>query len=627
MSDMGIGMFDYLDDQGSMKEEITDFAGMFYRKANKYIVQDLKKRNLLLKEYDYEHQMPMCWRTNTPLIYKPIKSWYIKVSEIRDMLVKENMDINWVPAHVKEGRFGNWLSEARDWALSRNRYWGTPLPIWVCDKCGRRDVMGSLKEVYEKSGVKLEDPHKPFVDKIVYGCSECNGQMKRVNDVIDVWYDSGAMPFARLHYPFKNEELFKKKYPAEFIAEGVDQTRGWFYTLHVLGVALFKEKAFRNVIVNGMALAPDGAKMSKSKRNYPEVNSVIEERGADSLRLHFLSSPIVHGEEVIFSEQALKEVTSVVLLPFVNSVKYFLNYRDQSGWVPSNELKLEHIMDRWIVSKLNYTIKSVTEYMDSYRLMKATKEIFELIEILSKWYIRRSRERFVNGDLEALNTLYYVLVEISKLLAPFAPFVSESAYLTLTAGELKESVHLEDYPIFESKLLDEDLLKNMNTVREICSLGLNIRDENRIKLRQPLSKAYISIPDKEMLEIVKGELNVKKVEYSKKKVDKKDHITHEMGDIFVTMDLSITKELAEEGMVNEIVRGLQLARKERGCEMGEYVSIRYHSEDKEIIEVIKKHRENLKESIHLKEIKQVDRIDDGKRINVNENFLVIDIVK
>ncbi|NLZ24605.1 class I tRNA ligase family protein, partial [Candidatus Dojkabacteria bacterium] len=256
-----------------------------------------------------------------------------------------------------------------------------------------------------------------------------------------------------------------------------------------------------------------------------------------------------------------------------------------------------------------------------------TKEIFELIEILSKWYIRRSRERFVNGDLEALNTLYYVLVEISKLLAPFAPFVSESAYLTLTAGELKESVHLEDYPIFESKLLDEDLLKNMNTVREICSLGLNIRDENRIKLRQPLSKAYISIPDKEMLEIVKGELNVKKVEYSKKKVDKKDHITHEMGDIFVTMDLSITKELAEEGMVNEIVRGLQLARKERGCEMGEYVSIRYHSEDKEIIEVIKKHRENLKESIHLKEIKQVDRIDDGKRINVNENFLVIDIVK
>ncbi len=625
MTNMGIGMFDYLDDQGNMKDEIVQFKGMFYKKANKYIMQDLEERNLLFSHYDYEHQMPMCWRTNTPLIYKPIKSWYVKVTAIRDMLVKENKDINWVPNHFKEGRFGNWLEEARDWALSRNRYWGTPLPVWVCDKCGEKDVMGSLAEVKEKSGVELKDPHKPFVDEIKYAC-KCGGQMSRVNDVIDVWYDSGSMPFARLHYPFENKEKFESKYPGEFIAEGVDQTRGWFYTLHVLGIALFGKKSFENVIVNGMALAPDGTKMSKSKRNYTEVNTVLDQMGADALRLYFLSSPIVNGEEVIFSEKFLKEITGTVLLPYWNSVKYFLNYKEQYNWRYTPNYKPENVMDRWIVSMLNNTVKNVTKSMDEYKLQKATKSVFELIDVLSKWYIRRSRDRFVSGDSEALNTLHHVLLEISKLLAPFAPFISESAYLTLVVNG-KESVHLEDYPILNSKYLDERLIRDMEVTRNICSMGLNIRDENRLKVRQPLSKVYVPISNKEMLDLIKGELNVKEVQYSKEQVSGDDIKTQSTGNIFVSLNTHISEQLKEEGLLNEILRGLQVARKEGGCEVGERVSINYSTSSKVIEDILEKYSEKIKGGILLNEINRVDILESNTKVKAGEEDILIEILK
>lgn len=625
MTEMGIGMFDYLDDAGNMKDEIEQFKGMFYKKANRYIIEDLEKRNLLFDHYDYEHQMPMCWRTSTPLIYKPIKSWYVRVTKIRELLVNENKDINWIPKHVKEGRFGNWLEDARDWALSRNRYWGTPLPVWVCDRCGKKDVLGSFEEVKQKSGVKLKDPHKPFVDEIVYKC-ECGGDMKRVNDVIDVWYDSGSMPFARFHYPFENKELFESKYPGEFIAEGVDQTRGWFYTLHVLGVGLFGKKAFKNVIVNGMALAPDGTKMSKSKRNYPEVYSVIDSMGADALRLYFLSSPIVHGEEVIFSEKFVKEITSTVLIPYYNCIKYLLSYKDDLATFDFRNLKPEHIMDRWILSKLNQTIRDVTVNIDQYKLQNGVKYIFDLIDVLSKWYIRRSRDRFVNGDLEALNTLQFVLIEISKLLAPFAPFISESAYLTLnTSG--KESVHLEEYPILNEELLDEKLNIDMEIVRNICSIGLNIRDENRLKVRQPLSKAYVPISDLEMLDIIKGELNVKEVVFSKDEVQGENIVSSKTGEEFVSIDTLITQQLKEEGLLNEILRGLQVARKESGCKVGEYISLQYQSDKEEIPSIIEKFKEEIKKAIYIKELEDVKNIDEGFEVKIGEEKLTVKILR
>ena len=624
MSDMGIGMFDYLDDQGNMKDEITQFAGMFYKKANKYIMQDLQERGLLFDSYDYEHQMPMCWRTHTPLIYKPIKSWYIRVTEIKELLVSENEKTNWIPKHFKEGRFGNWLADARDWALSRNRYWGTPLPVWICDKCGKKDVIGSFGELKQKSGVEITDPHKPFVDEIAYKC-ECGGQMRRVNDVIDVWYDSGSMPFARFHYPFENEEKFKEKFPAEFIGEGVDQTRGWFYTLHVLGCALFGSRAFNNVIVNGMALAPDGTKMSKSKRNYPEVDSVINSMGADALRLYFLSSPIVHGQDVIFNDSFVKEIISTVILPYYNCVKYFLSYKEQFKWKEIESFEPEHVMDRWIFAMLNKTIKDVTRYMDKYNLQGAVKSIFDLIDVLSKWYIRRGRERFVNGDVQALNTLYIVLVQTSKLLAPFAPFISESGYLSLVTDK-KESVHLEDYPVVENKYIDSKLLENMSVVREICSLGLNIRDEYRIKLRQPLSQAYVSIKDEEMQGIIKGELNIKEVIFSNQEVSGDNIKSMRSGDNFVSLDINVSEELLKEGMLNEILRALQVARKEKGCKVGEFVNIEYTADSKEILSVIQENREKIMKEIHITSMSENKNIQDGKLIKIGDGNLSIVIL-
>ncbi len=620
MTAMGITMFDYLDDQGNMKEEIEQFKGMFYKKANKYIIEDLRDRNLLFKNEEYEHQMPMCWRTHTPLIYKPIKSWYVRVTAIRDILVRENQDINWIPKHIKKGRFGNWLEDARDWALSRNRYWGTPLPAWICDKCEYIEMLGSFAEVKEKSGIYLDDPHKPFVDDLTYRCSKCEGTMRRVNDVIDVWYDSGSMPFARFHYPFENKEKFESKYPAEFIGEGVDQTRGWFYTLHVLGSALFNKKAFENVIVNGMALASDGNKMSKSKRNYTEVSVVLDNLGADSLRLYFLNSPIVNGEEVVFSEKFLKDITSSILLPLWNSVKYFLNYQSQYDLDINQENKSNNIMDKWIISRVYETVSSVENAMNKYKLYKAVKPLFELIEDMSKWYIRRSRERFVQGDVDALNTLHFVLVEISKMLAPFAPFISESIYLTLNGK--KESVHLEDFPYIGD--IDSELISQMDMIRSICSLGLNIRDEAKLKVRQPLLKAYVPIQDSEMQEIVKGELNVKEVIYETELVKGDGYISQQVGNVFVTLDTNISDELKVEGMLNEIIRGLQVARKESGCIVGEMVSIEYLG-DKEVVQLIESNKEKLMKLGMFNSFDLVKSIDTSVKIIVKDYELRIKI--
>jgi len=603
MKGMGISMFDYLDDQGNMTEEVKQFEGMFYKKANKYIIEDLEKRNLLFHQEPYEHQMPMCWRTHTPLIYKPIKSWYVKVTEIKDKLVKENDGINWIPEHIKQGRFGNWLSEARDWALSRNRYWGTPLPAWVCDKCGETEILGSFDEIERKSGMKLEDPHKPFVDDVRYPCPKCEGTMSRVNDVIDVWYDSGSMPFARFHYPFENKELFKEKFPAEFIAEGVDQTRGWFYTLHVLGAALFDSKAFKNVIVNGLVLASDGSKLSKSKKNYTDVDIIMDDLGADAIRLYFLSSPIVAGQEVIFDKNLVKEVVTSVMLLYWNSVKYLLNYKEQFNWLPTGSLSSEDILDKWLLSRLQETVKIVTENLDEYKIQKATNTIFELIDDISKWYIRRSRTRFVSGDTNALETLNYVLLEVAKIIAPFAPFLSESVYRTLRFEDSLESVHLQDYPEFNKELFDEKLLEEMKKVREISSLGLKIRDENRLKLRQPLSKAYTAVEDKVLQEIIKAELNVKDIEFSEKPVESENLITEGQHGRYVTVDIELTEDLLSEGYINDFARQYQNARKKaKDIAYGDKVKLTILIEDPLTEKILEKYLERNKEELNIAEI-------------------------
>jgi len=484
---------------------------------------------------------------------------------------------------------------------------------YIDDKCGEIEVLGSFAEVEEKSGMKLTDPHKPFVDEIKYKCSKCNGQMARVNDVIDVWYDSGSMPFARFHYPFENTEKFKEKYPAEFIAEGVDQTRGWFYTLHVLGTALFDHRAYNNVIVNGLALASDGSKMSKSKKNYKDVDIIINQFGADAIRLYFSSSPIVAGQEVVFDEKSVKEVVASVMLLYWNSVKYLISYSDQFNWKPSGNLNSEDVMDRWLISRLQETTQIVTENLDKYLIQKSSKAISDLIDDTSKWYIRRSRDRFVEGNADALETLNYVLLEISKLIAPFAPFLSESVYQSLMKGDSLESVHLEEYPKFEKELLDESLIKEMFDIREICSEGLKIRDENKLKLRQPLAKAYVAIKNETLREIVKSELNLKEIEFSQQEVKGESLITMGKGSQYITIDTNITKDLLNECYCNDFVRQYQNSRKEvDDINYGDNVELFIGVNDKDMQEILSDYLSKNSRRLYIENFEFSTEIGEGK---------------
>lgn len=625
MTGMGIKLFDYLDDMGHFTKEVPEYEGMFYKKANSKIIEDLEGKGLMFGHKDYTHKMPMCWRTDTPLIYKPIKSWYVNVTKIQKNLLKENDEINWVPKHIKDGRFGNWLTGARDWALSRSRYWGTPLPIWQCKECQHTEVLGSLQEIEDKSGIKLEDPHKPFIDEVKYKCEKCGGLMTRIPDVIDVWYDSGAMPFARLHYPFQNKDLFKEKFPAMYIAEGIDQTRGWFYTLHVLGVALFDSKAFENVVVNGFALAEDGRKMSKRLKNYAEPMELLGKIGADVVRMYFLMSPVTKAEDIPFGEKLLKETMSTVIFPLWNSVKYFLSYAEIHNWLPADEKspKSKNVLDVWVTSKFNETVQKVRENIDKYDLQKSSLAITAFIDDLSKWYIRRSRERFVAGDEEALATLYWVLVELAKLLAPMMPFITERIYMMLVASVDKkalESVHLTDYP--EVGEINQELLNTMANVRQVVSNGQALRVAEGLKLRQPLSEVQIKGAkfDNEMTAVISEELNVLKVTYTDKlekswpkQLDK---------DIEVALDKNISSELKKEGLYNELVRMLQNARKNAGLKMGELVTVKFYSTDEDVDKLFKETSERLKSDVSLLGFEKAsEKPKDAELLKVDDNEL------
>ncbi|MBI2356947.1 isoleucine--tRNA ligase [Candidatus Dojkabacteria bacterium] len=633
MNGMGIKMFDYLDDTGNFTDQVKEYEGLFYKKANKVIMENLRSRELLFASSDLTHRMPMCWRTDTPLIYKPVKSWYVKVTAIVDNMVKENNEINWVPSHIKSGRFGKWLEGARDWALTRKRYWGTPLPVWECAKCDHVEVLGSFAEIKEKSGVEITDPHKPFIDEVNYKCSECGGEMSRVPDVIDVWYDSGAMPFARFHYPFENKEMFEKKFPAQYIAEGIDQTRGWFYTLHVLGSALFDSKAFQNVIVNGLVLAKDGMKMSKSKRNYTDVNTVLDVFGADLLRLYFLNSPIVRANDVAFDEKYLKEVNASFILPLWNSVKYFVNYANVHNFsdFKDAEPKVEHLMDRWVFLRFKELVSQVRGHMEKYNLQKSTAPLFAFIDELSRWYIRGSRDRFVDGDLNAFNTLYYILLSFSKVLAPFAPFISERIYQVLkdTDNSLLESVHLTNYPEFPELTEKERMeVKSMENVRILSGLGQSLRVEHGLKLRQPLEKFSVSGADfsKEYLDILLNELNVK--EHVKNVESGKGWVTSEDGGLKLSLYTTISDELKAEGLYREFVRAMQNARKEAGLMVGERVGVNVYSDQIEALDVLRSNLEILKTDVTVSDVNILEAKDESMvSLNVDGYTLHLKFVK
>lgn len=518
-----------LNSKAEFTPEVTDFAGIYIKDADKAIIKHLKDNNQLFHQSVLVHSYPFCPRTDTPLIYMAMPQWYMKVDEIKEQLLASNEQINWVPGHIKQGRFGKWLEGARDWAISRSRFWGTPLPIWENDETGKFLAIGSIEELKNYTGVEVDDLHREVVDKLEFKIDGEAGTYKRITDVFDCWFESGSMPFAQLHYPFENKDVFDAGFPAEFIAEGLDQTRGWFYTLTVLSTALTGKPAFKNVIVNGMVMAGDGKKMSKRLKNYTEPDVIMHDFGADALRLTLINSGLVKGEELRFTDDGVKDMVRRALLPWYNSFKFFHTYASVDNWSAKDNYKLgDNILDRWLISKLQTLTKSVTREMEGYRLYNVVPQLFTYIEDLTNWYIRLNRRRFWADGLtqdkcEAYSALYTALREMSKIMAPFAPFLSEHIFLELkTFGEdLEQSVHLCDYPLFDETRIDDSLEDAVVRMQELILLGRQKRNQVNIKVKTPMQSLTVIHASQEQLDgisklenYIKTELNVKEVLYS-----------------------------------------------------------------------------------------------------------------
>ncbi len=562
----GLPFFHVVDEKGRFS--VGKWQGSNVKEVEENIINDLDERGLLKKREDILHSYPFCWRCDTPLLYYALRTWYIEVTAIKEEMLGNNEKIYWRPEHIKKGRFGKWLEGARDWAFSRNRFWGAPIPIWECEECEAVKCVGGKEELREVP----EDLHRPFIDEITFECKECGGQMKRVEEVFDCWFESGSMPYAQWHYPFENKDYVEENFPADFIAEGVDQTRGWFYTLHVLATALTRKNvglgendpAFKNAIVNGFIFDEKGKKLSKKLKNYPDMGHIFSQYGADSLRFFLLSSTPV-GEDYRFSEKRVKEVHSGIMSTLYNSFTFFETYKKEV-----KEVDPSHPLNKWMISRVQKSNKRIVERMESYDLTKASREVDSLVDDLSNWYIRRSREAIKEGEEEFLFVLRSSLVSISKMMAPFAPFLSDHIYQRITGGA---SVHLEDFPVFNEDLIDEELLRDMERIKEISSKGLKERADAGIKVRQPLSALKIpssqfsDLKEKEdLLKLAKEEVNVKEVVFDGEKEE-------------VELDKEITPELKEEGMIREITRLIQNLRKKGGLVLEDEVELFYEGED------------------------------------------------
>ena len=561
---------------GTFKPEVRDFAGTEVKPnseddkvrlgADIAILKYLQGHGKLFSKENVTHSYPHCWRCDTPLLNYATSSWFVSVTKIKGDLLENAKNINWSPAHIKEGRFGDWLEGARDWSISRQRFWASVIPIWRCEKCKKTKVFGSATELEAASGKKIDDLHKHIVDEITVPC-RCGQVMRRIPDVLDTWFDSGSMPYGERHYPFENKEKFDKMFPAQFIAEALDQTRAWFYYLHVLAGALFNKNAFQNVIVNGIVLAEDGKKMSKKLQNYPDPMEVVDRYGADALRLYLLSSPVMQAENLSFSEKGVDEVARKNIGRLNNVLAFYKLYED--GTV--RDWKSGNILDRWILARLDQLIHESTKGYEAYQLDTATRPIAKFIDDLSVWYLRRSRDRFKEEGEDkkaALATLRYVLHTLARVTAPSMPFFAEHLFQAVRESEDEESVHLAIWPEgratanFIRRLLGRgseasQLIAAMEAARTVVTQALEARDAAKIKVRQPLASLFIpgnSNIIAELLSIVADEVNVKKVE--------------KKGDA-VTLDTNITRELQEEGFVRDTIREIQAYRKAQNLKPGE----------------------------------------------------------
>lgn len=625
--------------------EGSPWPGAFVKDADARIIEELDARGLVLKSGTIRHTYPFCWRCGTPLLYYAKPSWYIRTTARKEQLIAGNEQINWYPEHIKRGRFGDWLRNNVDWAFSRERYWGTPVPAWGCQDCGTYDVIGSREELLQRAAdpavaARLEDLHRPYVDEVELRCLECGGNMKRTPEVIDVWFDAGSMPYAQWHYPLENRDVFERSFPADFICEGIDQTRGWFYTLHALSTLVFDSVSYRNCICLELILDEKGEKMSKSKGNVVEPWSVINAHGADALRWYMFTATAAWIPRR-FSERLVGESLRRFLLTLWNTYSFFVTYAGLDGFDPQTAGPGEPSeLDRWVLAELNALIKKATDRMEGYDPTTAGRAIQQFVDGLSNWYVRRSRRRFwkpvlsaaegsgADADkLAAYHTLYTCLVTVTKLLAPFAPFVAEAIYQNLVRSvdrEAHESVHLADWPVADESLVDSQLIDETRTVMRVVSLGRAARSKAGIKVRQPLPTltAFVLVQShadglRRLADQVREEVNVKEV------------VVHALGDLFrdsyevpkdllavagegavlasdesgyaVAVDSRITPELADEGLARELVHRLQNMRKAAGFEISDRIAV-YYADSQRLSGVLQKHEDYVRQETLANEI-------------------------
>ncbi len=630
---------------GTFTEEMGEFAGMSVKplenreKTDVEIIKYLAHNNFLFAKEKYEHSYPHCWRCDTPLINYATSSWYVSVLKIKARALELAKQINWSPEHIKEGRFGKWLEGARDWSISRQRFWASVIPIWRCEgeskvesqkskvECKNTKVFGSVKDLEEASDVKVADLHKHIVDKIVFKCDKCSGEMHRVPDVLDTWFDSGSMPYAQMHYPFENKEKFDKSFPADFIAEGADQTRAWFYYLHIIASSIKDSKAFKNVIVNGIVLAEDGKKMSKRLQNYPDPMLMFDKYGADALRFYLASSPVMAADTINFKESDVKELAQGMFRMIWNSYLFYKTYAGNKNYGIKVKHNKPNLLDEWIISELNILIEQVNESMEHYEINRAAKVFPKFVDNFSNWYIRRSRDRFLGpeGDADRLSaeqTTLEVLETLCRLIAPFAPYMAEEIYKDLSG---KESVHLADYPKVNKKLINEKLSGEMELVRQNVASGLAIRAKEKLKVRQPIAEIVTFNMQPVLQNLIKDELNVKKIITFDPKsapvfieknghyiivdsiksdakntekvitfdpksapvfIEKSGHyeilpdwILESDGKITIAFNKKITAELKDEGFARDIARHIQTMRKELGLTKDNAIEIYYDSNE------------------------------------------------
>ncbi|OGH18787.1 MAG: hypothetical protein A2868_03010, partial [Candidatus Levybacteria bacterium RIFCSPHIGHO2_01_FULL_40_15b] len=560
----------HVDEEGMIKRDIPKFGGMFYLAANKAVNEDLSSRGLIYRDERIPHNVPVCWRCETRLYYAPLNAWFVDIQKLKPLMKKNNEKVNWFPRHFKNGRFLKSLESAPDWNISRNRYWGSPVPVWECEKCQERFVPGSIAELEEASGSKISDLHKPEIDEVIVKCKKCGSNSIRTPEVLDSWIEAGSASFAERHFPFEKSEKLEDFFPPDYIAEYTGQIRAWFYVLHVIGAALYGSNAFRNVSVTGVILGNDGRKMSKNYGNYPDPKMMLETYGGDALRLYLMGSPVMKGEDILISEEQYKMQVRGTFLILWNVYNFFVSYANVDKFQISN-FKFQisnNVLDKWILSLTNRLIAEVTEALDNYDTVAAIIRIQEFVDNLSTWYIRRSRDRVGSSAEDDTDkklfyeTTFAVLATLSKIFAPIAPFISEEIFKNLT-GE--NSVHLADWPDYDRSLIDEDLENEMKTGRELASQVHMIRKTNSVPIRIPLKVMSYSGPNQlseEILNVVKDEMNVQDLRF-----DKKANIYTVEGDI----NLKNQDQVA--GETRDIIRKIQAERKNLGTSLDEKVDV------------------------------------------------------